>query len=90
MAGVVSVGDLLDRTPMGNGHFIFKSTLNPKLLDNNVDLSPRIIDIAKNIVNNVSKIMPTNRMQIFGDKPFRFSIKPVFYHATFSDKAFFS
>ena len=90
MAGVVSIGDLLDRTPMGKGRFMFKSTLNPKLLDDNVDLSPRIIDIAKNIVNNVSKIMPVNRMQIFDDKPFRFSIKPVFYHATFSDKAFFS
>ena len=88
--GVVSVGDLLDRTPTGNGHFMFKSTLNPRLLDNNIDLSPRIIDIAKNIVSNVSKIMPVNRMQIFGDKPFRLPIKPIFYHATFSDKAFFS
>ena len=34
--------------------------------------------------------MPVNRMQIFSDKPFRLPIKPIFYHATFSDKTFFS
>ena len=48
LEGMVSVGDLLDCTPMGNGHFMFKSTLNPRLLDDNTELSARIIDIAKN------------------------------------------
>ena len=29
-------------------------------------------------------------MQTFGEKPFRFQIKPIFYYATFVDKSFFS
>ena len=84
------VGDILSRTPTGKGHFMFSPKLREKFTDGSTDLPRRVIDILKNIVKNVAHFVPTCNMLHFADKQFRFASKPMFYHATFCDKAFFA
>ena len=86
----ISVGDIMSRTPIGKGQFMFSPVLHERFTDGSTELSTRIIDILKNIVKNVSHFVPPNKMLIFSEKRFRFSIKPMFYHATFCDKSFFA